>query len=420
MDMNSDITAAQLLIQAAMQALKKGDRLRARRYAEQATVLAPQIEQPWLILGYLADSPSAQYYLERALQVDPTSQQALAALAWLKEKSVQKTEPAGLKIPGTSTIAERRQPRSTIRRGLRFSAWLVLLTVLVCLAALNGVTRQVESQDAQLVRIVQTVINARPTLESSLTPSLTWAPVPTETPTTTSTASPIPTGTPTTKPTSTSTATAKPTSTQLPSPTPLSPTPVININYTVLPGDSLYLIAQHYNVLLQNLIVANNIGNGSFIQAGQVLSIPSAGLPPAALPTAALPLAAMTGQGKEIQIDISEQHIYAYQDNKLVFSFVASTGIGNSTRIGTFKVLDKIPKAFSNSFNIWMPYWLGIYYSGTLENGIHGLPLLMNGLELWGNLLGKPATYGCIEAKTTEIKKLFDWAEIGTPVIIRR
>ena len=65
-----------------------------------------------------------------------------------------------------------------------------------------------------------------------------------------------------------------------------------------------------------------------------------------------------------------------------------------------------------------MPNWMGIYYSGTIENGIHGLPLLMNGVELWGSLLGQPATPGCVEAKTSEAKKLYDWAEIGTPVKI--
>lgn len=181
------------------------------------------------------------------------------------------------------------------------------------------------------------------------------------------------------------------------------------------------MIALRYNIPMQSLIAANNLANPSLIRVGQVLTIPGAGQSPGAAAATKVPaVTGPTGQGKEIVIDISEQHLYAYQNNQLVFSFVASTGIGDSTRIGTFKVLDKIPRAYSRTFNIWMPYWMGIYYSGTLENGIHGLPLLMNGVELWGNLLGRPATYGCIESKTSEIKQLYDWAEIGTPVIIRR
>ena len=425
MNVNSDLTAAQLFIEAAIQALKNGDRQVARHNAEQAAALAPQIEQPWLLLVYLASPKAAQYYLGRALQVNPTSRRALAAKEWLKKHSVQSTQLASSNLPGLSVLAERRQSSSTIRLIMRLSVWFVVVAVLTGLVALSSAARLAESQDTALVRVVQTVLNARPTLENSLTPSLTWTTAPTETPTTvpttTSTPSPIPTGTASPMPTSTSTPTAQPTSTQLPSLTPPGKTPVANSIYTVRSGDTLNLIAQRQNVSLENLIAANNLANPSLIRAGQVLTIPSAGWSPAtSQPTTASIPAGPTGKGKEIQIDISEQHLYAYQDKELVFSLVVSTGIGDSTRIGTFKVLDKIPNAYSNSFNIWMPYWLGIYYSGTLENGIHGLPLLMNGVELWGNLLGKPATYGCIESRTNEAKKLYEWAEIGTPVIIRR
>ncbi len=303
-----------------------------------------------------------------------------------------------------------------------------MVAVLISSLALSGGMRPPESQDDALTRLVQTVLNSAPTLTSTVTPSLTSTPTPTETvtptPTATATATSSPTGTASPSPTGTSTVTPTPTptSTHTPAPTATATVkpPAVITRYTVKPGDSLYLIATRYNILLQDLVAANNLSS-SVIMAGQVLTIPVTGQPPAALqPTTTSVPAGPSGQGKEIQIDISEQRIYAYQEGKLVFNFVASTGIGNSTRIGTFKVLDKIPNAYSNSFNIWMPYWMGIYYSGTLENGIHGLPLLTNGVELWGNLLGKPATYGCIEARTSEIKKLYEWAEIGTPVIIRR
>ncbi|HEX7394739.1 MAG TPA: L,D-transpeptidase family protein [Anaerolineaceae bacterium] len=423
--MNSDITAAQLLINAAMQALKKGDRRTARRYAEKASALAPQIEQSWLLLAFLASPKAAQYYLDRALQMNPTSHRALAGKEWLKKQSIQSAQFAGSNLPVSLGLPERRQPKSTISHMMRYSVWLVVLVALLAgLAAMGSRARQAESQDTALVRVVQTALKAGPTMVSSLTSSLTWTASPTETPTTapttTSTTSPFPTNTATPIPTSTSTPTSKPTATLLPSPTQLKNTPVRN-TYSVVPGDTLNSIAQSYKVTIQSLLAANNIANPSLIRAGQILNIPASGLPPAASQPTAAPIHAGTGsQGKEIQIDISEQHLYAYQDNEMVFSLVVSTGIGNSTRIGTFKVLDKIPKAYSNAFNIWMPYWMGIYYSGSLENGIHGLPLLMNGVELWGNLLGSPATYGCIESKTSEAKRLYDWAEIGTPVIIRK
>ena len=123
--------------------------------------------------------------------------------------------------------------------------------------------------------------------------------------------------------------------------------------------------------------------------------------------------------GKYILVSISEQHLYAYQDGQLVKSFVASTGMGNSTRIGNFSVLDKIPNAYGATWNIWMPDWLGIYESGSLENGIHALPILPGGARLWSGYLGTPISYGCVVLGVDEANWLYNWAEVGTPVEIR-
>ena len=122
---------------------------------------------------------------------------------------------------------------------------------------------------------------------------------------------------------------------------------------------------------------------------------------------------------KRILVDISEQHMYVYEGDALLYSFIASTGMGNSTRVGTFSVLNKIPNAYGATWNIWMPNWLGIYWSGSLQNGIHALPILSNGATLWAGYLGTPISYGCVVLDTYDAQVLYDWADIGTPVEIR-
>jgi len=112
--------------------------------------------------------------------------------------------------------------------------------------------------------------------------------------------------------------------------------------------------------------------------------------------------------------------MYAYLDGQLVYSFIASTGMGNSTRVGTFHVLDKIPNAYGATWNIWMPDWLGIYYSGSLENGIHALPILPGGARLWSGYLGTPISFGCVVLGVDEALQLYNWADVGTPVEIQR
>lgn len=123
--------------------------------------------------------------------------------------------------------------------------------------------------------------------------------------------------------------------------------------------------------------------------------------------------------GKYILVDISEQHMYVYESDYLIYSFVASTGMNNATRTGNFSVLDKIPNAYGATWNIWMPYWLGIYWAGSLENGIHALPILPNGATLWAGYLGTPISYGCVVLGSYEAETLFNWAEVGTPVEIQ-
>lgn len=122
---------------------------------------------------------------------------------------------------------------------------------------------------------------------------------------------------------------------------------------------------------------------------------------------------------KYILVDISEQHMYVYDGDTLIYSFVASTGINNATAVGSFAVQSKIPNAYGATWNIWMPNWLGIYWSGSLENGIHALPILSNGATLWEGYLGRPVSYGCVVLGTYESSLLYDWAEIGTTVEIQ-
>jgi hypothetical protein len=122
---------------------------------------------------------------------------------------------------------------------------------------------------------------------------------------------------------------------------------------------------------------------------------------------------------KYILVDISEQHMYVYEGDMILYSFVASTGMDNATRVGSFSVLDKIPTAYGATWDLWMPNWLGIYWSGSLENGIHALPILSNGTQLWAGFLGTPISFGCVVLGVEESQLLYDWVDVGTPVDIQ-
>jgi len=150
-----------------------------------------------------------------------------------------------------------------------------------------------------------------------------------------------------------------------------------------------------------------------------VLRIPVPGQAIAA-PAPSAPGAPVADGAQKVVVSISRQHLWAYSGDQVVFSFVASTGLSSSpTAPGSYRVLDKIPNAYASTWNLQMPYWLGIYYVGRIENGIHALPIMANGQTLWGGLLGRPASFGCVVLGTASAKQLYDWVDVGTPVIIQ-
>jgi len=130
--------------------------------------------------------------------------------------------------------------------------------------------------------------------------------------------------------------------------------------------------------------------------------------------------AAVAALLKRIEVNVSKQRLTAWEGERLVYNFVCSTGkSGTPTRYGRFSVISKLPEAYSSAWGLRMPYWLGIYWAGGSENGIHGLPILSSGQTLWAGYLGQPISYGCIVLDTWAARQLYDWAEIGTEVIIR-
>jgi len=124
---------------------------------------------------------------------------------------------------------------------------------------------------------------------------------------------------------------------------------------------------------------------------------------------------------KRVVVDVSEQRMYVYEGEDLRWKWIVSTGEpGRPTAIGQFAVQSKIPMAYASTWNLDMPHWLGIYWSGPLENGIHALPIQRHtGYRLWDGFLGQRVSYGCVILSEENAKKLYKWADIGTPVTIK-
>ena len=128
-----------------------------------------------------------------------------------------------------------------------------------------------------------------------------------------------------------------------------------------------------------------------------------------------------TARATKFVASISQQRCWLYSGETVIARWICSTGrTGASTRPGSYKIQSKMPKAYGSTWNIWMPFWLGIYWAGGSENGIHGLPWdAKTGVQIWSGNVGKPITFGCVMLDNVNAKMLYDMAWIGMPVVIR-
>ena len=117
--------------------------------------------------------------------------------------------------------------------------------------------------------------------------------------------------------------------------------------------------------------------NSNLVYTGQRLVIPGKGAAPAkpaaaAGPVSAPAVAAPAG-GTGLVASISKQRCYLFQGGSITDTWPCSTGrAGSATTVGNFKIQSKLPRAYGSRWGFWMPYWLGIYWAGGSENGIHG------------------------------------------------
>ncbi len=377
-------------IQQAYHALQRGDKRAVRRWAELALAQDSALEEPWLLLAAVSTPRASVEFLQRALQVNPGSERAKKGLDWalkrLREVPPPLTRPKAeitqpVKVaqgPAATQPSRVVKTLSVEKKTPKWGAAPLVLSLLTCLliaasffggatpvrAFLNGLAQPPQGavawSTAEVAKSTGTVFPTLTPLSSVGIDSATSLPQVTF----------LPQSSPT--PTSTSTQPVTPTEppTALPTDIASEPWP------TPLPTDT---------------------------PAPQQAAAPAPNYE----------------SGKLILVDISEQHMYVYENGTLVYSFVVSTGMNGGTRVGTFSVLNKIPSAYGSTWNIWMPNWLGIYWSGHLQNGIHALPILPNGQRLWAGYLGTPISYGCVVLGTYESELLYYWAEVGTPVVIQ-
>ncbi len=186
--------------------------------------------------------------------------------------------------------------------------------------------------------------------------------------------------------------------------------------HTVQRGENLFRIGLRYGVGVAAIQAANGIA-GTTIYVGQRLVIPSkaSGSNPAPAPNnnaAAAPAPQSPGgDGRRFVVDLSEQMLYAYEGDTMVRSTLVSTGLPQwPTVTGTYYIyLTYVSQRMRGpGYDLPNVPYVMYFYKGY---GLHG--------TYWHNNFGSPMSHGCVNMPTSEAEWAFNWASIGTPVIVQ-
>lgn len=125
------------------------------------------------------------------------------------------------------------------------------------------------------------------------------------------------------------------------------------------------------------------------------------------------------GNSKRITVDISEQMLYAYENETLFMQEPISTGLEfTPTPRGTFIIFKKTPSRYMQGpvpdvsddyYDLpGVPWDLYFTHGGAVIHGAY-----------WHDHFGQPWSHGCVNLPPQKAKELYLWAEVGTPVTVQ-
>ncbi|MFA5137037.1 MAG: L,D-transpeptidase [Patescibacteria group bacterium] len=126
-----------------------------------------------------------------------------------------------------------------------------------------------------------------------------------------------------------------------------------------------------------------------------------------------------------IEVNLGQQKMFLFDQGNMIKSYLISSGLHYPTPVGKFKIMNKAVEAYSNIYNVYMPYWMAFHFgwAGGQDAyfGIHELPYWYVGAERKQRpreFLGAPHTGGCISLDIGAAREVYDFSFVGMDVVI--
>ena len=156
------------------------------------------------------------------------------------------------------------------------------------------------------------------------------------------------------------------------------------------------------------------------IDVGSSVSTPHQSVVVPAAVRPALP--ADSGEGRRIVYAVRAQRIWLVEADATVLDTYRVSGRKNTPRPGTYKVFSKSLHARATHGGITMRYMVRFTHASSgVPIGFHDLPRYSNGrpMQTWQQL-GTYQSGGCVRQDRAHAIQLYEWAPIGTRVVVLR
>jgi len=126
-----------------------------------------------------------------------------------------------------------------------------------------------------------------------------------------------------------------------------------------------------------------------------------------------------SGTGQRIVYALAEQRIWLINADDSVFDSYLVSGKAGTPRPGDYSVYSKSRNAFAAHDGITMDHMVRFAHGKTLAIGFHSIPIYANGRPMQTvDELGSYRSAGCVRQRNDQAERLYNWAPLGTPVLV--
>jgi len=390
--MNERFIESRKAIANARVALKRGAMTEARQWAERAAELSPQSEDPWLILAAVVSPRESVEYIRKALELNPNSPRAQKGMEWalqkLGEKPKARVSPEDRKqaqgsVPSVSKSQEQSGDEKNPKKRNRILP--ILLIVMGCavfaVAAWSAVTSPVLASILNLTSTPQ-VEESPPFAQVNIAKPAAAAQQMAQA------------GAPTAIVTELPTAESQPEILVIP------PTIAPTLEALTLPTDTM--------IVPPTAALPEVTSEPGTLYAEVIADTPTPEFTEPTVTPYAPPQMAV-GDGEHwIDVDLSQQRVYAYAGDTLMNSFIVSTGTWQTPTVtGKYNVWVKLRSTTMTGPGYYLPDvpYTMYFYKGY---GLHG--------TYWHNNFGTPMSHGCVNLSIPDAEWIYNFSSVGTVV----